>query len=72
MDQFDEDFNYNTPYKALCTGVGFFLKSSDVVTELKDSVSDDQNTRSHSTNLTTDDLMKRKKLCITKHGTYLC
>ena len=61
MEQTDEDFNYDSQYKKLCTGLGSFLNSAQENKYFEENeLSAGGSSSSQYTSYSSDDLSKRK------------
>ena len=72
MEQNDEDFNYDSQYKKLCTGLGSFLSSAHQSNHFQEGIQTNDGSLS-STSYSSEDLSKCKKflLCITFYSIHL-
>ena len=65
MEQNDEDFNYDSQYKKLCTGLGSFLNSAQQNQSLNSGVmTNDGCSSSSSTPYSSAELSKCKIYCL--------
>ena len=63
MEQNDEDFNYDSQYKKLCTGLGSFLSSAHQNETFKETcLTTDGCSSFASASYTSNELSKRKKI----------
>ena len=63
MEQNDEDFNYDSQYKKLCTGLGSFLSSAHQSNHFQEGIQTNDGSLS-STSYSSEDLSKCKKYMI--------
>ena len=61
MEQNDEDFNYDSQYKKLCTGLGSFLNSAQQDGSITNNGSSSFTSAPYSSN----ELSKCKNFCLT-------